>query len=202
MEISDNLPRVPGASVLDSNFLSADYTGKGTKGRWIHAARGDTGSTHMLEFMCYANSRFRGDKIPHGNGDADGQRRRRRAAPLRAPRFRGASRRAMVASPPRPRTAARSRRRPGCPDGRALSLHARRFRGRGGSIAAKICGPRRAAVLRRTSAALVCASYVSVFASQFRACRLPDWVLAAAGSSVVRAAVFFYTVVMSLRINE
>ena len=33
------------------------------------------------------------------------------------------------------------------------------------------------------------------------ACRLPDWVLAAAGSSVVRAAVF-YTVVMSLRINE
>ena len=28
-----------------------------------------TGSTHILEFMCYANSRFRRDKIPHGNGD-------------------------------------------------------------------------------------------------------------------------------------
>ena len=33
-------------------------------------------------------------------------------------------------------------------------------------------------------------------------CRLPDWVLAAAGSSVVRAAVFGYSSNKFLRINE
>ena len=90
-----------------------------------------TGSTHILEFMCYANSRFRRDKIPHGNGDdiffrcfGSAMPGSGRAAPRRAPRFRGSG------SPNWPQ-----------------------FRP--------------------------------------RACRLPDWVLAAAGSSVVRAAVFF-----------
>ena len=93
-----------------------------------------TGSTHILEFMCYANSRFRRDKIPHGNGDdiffrcfGSAMPGSGRAAPRRAPRFRG---------------------------------------------------------------------------SGSRACRLPDWVLAAAGSSVVRAAVFGYSSNKFLRINE
>ena len=55
-----------------------------------------TGSTHILEFMCYANSRFRRDKIPHGNGDdiffrcfGSATPGLGRAAPRRAPRFRG-----------------------------------------------------------------------------------------------------------------
>ena len=55
-----------------------------------------TGSTHILEFMCYANSRFRRDKIPHGNGDDiffrcfdSATPGLGRAAPRRAPKSRG-----------------------------------------------------------------------------------------------------------------
>ena len=195
-----------------------------------------TGSTHILEFMCYAIAgsagiRFCMEMVMSSSSDASAQRCRarvgRRSGVLRG--FAGAALRTGA------RAASRARRGRGPGPGarrRAVGPDAvraeRGAQARQSQRASK--GPRvpqhpilvlldvlhqthglpqvlRVAprVRARREVGHLPAPDRVVLAGlgwpQFRACRLPDWVLAAARSSVVRAAVF-YTVVMSLRINE